>query len=155
SRIGATSLRKRALLHAPSVQQPGQAKVSLDAARLVINPVLLVTLSSELLLHGPWSGPHGRIFDQDLIREGRWPGPRPALDQMQVLACPEHVGLGTEVGHVDHERITFPVTAGVAEPLTDVGRQVRTSVHHDSALPALALVYVVEDRDATRRLHDA
>src|SRR5205823_11258760 len=41
------------------------------------------------------------------------------------------------------------------EPLTDVGRQVRTSVHDDVALPALALVHVVEDRDAPRRLHNA
>src|SRR5712671_5645900 len=43
----------------------------------------------------------------------------------------------------------------VAEPLPDAGRQVRTSVHDDAALPALALVHVVEDRNATRRLHDA
>src|SRR5262249_11726582 len=132
-----------------------QAVVSLGAARLVIDPVLLVALSGELLFHGPWAGPHGRIFDQDLVRKSLWPGARPALDQVQILARPEPVGLGTEVGHVDHERVTFPVPARVAEPLTDAGRQVRTSIHDNVALPALALVHVVEDRDATRRLHNA
>src|SRR6266576_5366205 len=30
----------------------------------------------------------------------------------------------------------------------------RVSVHDDVALPPLALTHVVEDRDATRRLHD-
>src|SRR6266568_1685935 len=111
-----------ALLHTPSMEQPWQAVVSLDAARLVVNPVLLVALSSELLLDGPWSGPHGRVVDQDRVRKGLWPGARPALDQVQVLPRPERVGLGTEVGHVDYERIAFPMAARVAEPLTDVGR---------------------------------
>src|SRR5215470_4312801 len=154
-RIGAASVREGALLHPPSVQQSRQAVVSLDAARLVIDPVLLLALPGELLLHGPGPGPHGRILDQDLIRQSLWPGACPALDQMQILARPEHVGLGTEVGHVDHERIAFPMAAGVAEPLPDAGRQVRTSVHDDIALPALALIHVVEDRDATRRLHNS
>src|SRR5262249_49512275 len=129
--------------------------VSLDTARLVIDPVLLLALLGEVLLDGPGLSPHGRIFDQDLVGKGLWPGARPALDQVQVLARPEHVGLGTEVGYVDHERIAFPMAARVAKPLTDVGWQVRTSVHDDVALPALALVHVVEDRDAARRLHDA
>src|SRR5260370_41357787 len=94
SRIGAASLREGALFHAPAVQQPRQPEVSLDAARLVINPVVLVALSGELLLHGPWSGPHGRIFDQGLVGKGPWPGARPAFDQVQVLARPENVSLG-------------------------------------------------------------
>src|SRR5262249_4706909 len=144
-----------ALLHAPSVQQSRQAVVPLDAAWLVIDPVLLFALSGELLFHDPWTGPHSRIFDQDLVRKSLWPGACPALDQVQVLARPEHVGLGTEVGHIDHERVTLPMAARIAEPLTDVGRQVRTAIHDNIALPALALVHVVEDRDATRRLHHA
>ena len=44
--------------------------------------------------------------------------------------------------------------ARVAEPLADAGRQVRASVHHDAALPALALTHVIGDGDAARRLHD-
>src|SRR5215470_5567191 len=69
SRVGAAALREGPLLHAPSVQQSRQAVVSLEAARLVINPVLLVALPGELLLHGPWSSPHCRILDQDLVRQ--------------------------------------------------------------------------------------
>src|SRR6202049_3987900 len=47
------------------------------------------------------------------------------------------------------------MAARAAIPLADVARQVRAAVHHDVALPALALADVVEDRDAARRLHDA
>src|ERR1700692_716350 len=63
SRVRASSLRKGALFHAPSMQQPWQAIVALDAARLVINSVVLVALPGELLLDGPRPSPHGRIFD--------------------------------------------------------------------------------------------
>jgi hypothetical protein len=44
--------------------------------------------------------------------------------------------------------------ARVTVPLTYVGRRMGASVHDDVALPALALPYVIEDRDAARRLHD-
>ena len=46
------------------------------------------------------------------------------------------------------------MTARVAVPLADVSGQVRASVHHDVALPALPLADVVVDRDAAGRLHD-
>src|ERR1700732_5178150 len=41
-----------------------------------------------------------------------------------------------------------------AIPLADVGRQVGGLVHDDVPLPAFPLTHVVEDRDATWRLHD-
>src|SRR5580704_2336786 len=101
SRIGTSSLGKGALFRAPSMQQPRQAVISFDAARLVIDSVLLVTLPGELLLGGPWPRPHGRIFHHDLVFEGLWSGARPALDEVQVLARPLEIGFRTEVGHVD------------------------------------------------------
>src|SRR5215468_2891324 len=73
---------------------------------------------------------------------------------MQVLAGALVVRLRTEVRHIDHERVAFPVAARVAVPLADVGRQVWTSIHDDVALPALTLAYVVENRNAAGRLHD-
>src|SRR5258708_19248741 len=73
---------------------------------------------------------------------------------MQVLAGALKVRLRAEVRHVDDECIPFPMTTRVTVPLADIGRQVRTSVHHDVALPPLPLTYVVEDRHAARRLHD-
>src|ERR1700693_147237 len=85
-RIGASTLRKGKLFHAPSMQQPRQAIVSFDAARLGINSIFLVALPGELLPAGPWPCPHGRIFDRYSVFERGWPGPRPALDQVQVLA---------------------------------------------------------------------
>src|SRR5438874_2676068 len=47
------------------------------------------------------------------------------------------------------------MAAGVAEPLTDTGRQVGAPVHDDVPLPALALIQVVEHRDAAGCLHDS
>src|SRR5262249_54296547 len=113
SRIGAASLREGAFFHAPSLQQPRQAVISLDAARLVIDSVFLLALSAKLLLDGPRPGPHRRILDPDLVRQRPWPGARPALDQVQVLARPEGVGLGSEIGHVDHKRFALPMAARV------------------------------------------
>src|SRR5262249_37197894 len=148
-------LRKGAVFHAPSAQEPRQAIVSFDAARLVINSVLLVALPGELLLGRPGPGPRGRIFDRDLVLKAPAPGPLPALNPMQVLARAKEISFRAEVGHVDHKRVAFPMAARVAEPLTDAGRQVGAAVHDDVALPPLALIHVVEYRDAARRLHDA
>src|SRR5215471_12404021 len=152
--IGPSSLRKGKLFHAPSMQQSRQAKVSFDATRLVIKSVLLIALLGELFFDGPGLGPHGRIFDRHLIFDRGWSGPRPALDQVQVLARAFKIGLRAEVCHVDDEGVALSVAARIAIPLTDIGGQVRAAVHDNVALPPLALADVVEDRDAAGRLHD-
>src|SRR5262249_43630920 len=112
-------------------------------------------LPRVFLLHGPRPRPHRRILDGHGIFERGRARARPPLDQVQVLARALEIGLRAEIGHVDDERIALPVAARVAVPLADRGGQVRAAVHHDVALPALALADVVEHRDATRRLHDA
>src|SRR5215470_18911521 len=154
SRIRTSSLRKGKLFDASSVHVPREAKVSFDAARLVIDSVRLIVLPGELLLGRPWPSPHGRILDGDLVCKRGGPGPRPALDQVQVLPRALKIGFRTEVRHVDHQRTALPVATRVAVPLADAGRQMGTSVHDDVALPPLALSHIVEDRDAARRLHD-
>ena len=53
------------------------------------------------------------------------PGPRPALDEVQVLARARDIGLRAEVRHVDDQRVALPMPARIAVPLADVGRQVR------------------------------
>src|SRR5262249_44672223 len=113
SRIGTSSLHKRPLFRASSMQQPRQAIVSFDAARLVINSILLVALPGELLLGGPSLSPHRRIFDRDLVLEGFWPRARPALNQVQVLARAKEIGFRTEISHVDHKRVALPMAARV------------------------------------------
>jgi hypothetical protein len=88
-RIRTTSLDKGALFHEPSMQHPGQAHVSFDAARLAIDPVPLVALPRKLLLDPPRPRPHGRIFDRDVVLERVWRGPGPTgsnLDEVQILA---------------------------------------------------------------------
>src|SRR5262249_46792427 len=125
------------------------------AARLVINPVVLIALPGELLLYGPGLGPDRWIFDgHDVFERGRG-GPRPALNEVQVLARAPIIGLPTEIRHVDDEGIALPMAARVAKPLADVIRQMGAPVHDDVALPALPLTHVVEHRDAAGRLHDA
>src|SRR5262249_34149621 len=142
------------LFHARASQQPRKTIVSFDAARLGIKPVIRVAQLDEILLGGPWACPHRRIVDRNRVFKCIRTGPRPALDQMQVLAGALIIGLRAEVRHVDHEGTAFPMPARVAVPLADTGRQMGTSVHDDVALPALALANVVEDRNAARGLHD-
>ena len=115
---------------------------------------MLLALPGELLFYRPRPRPHGRIFDGDLVFECGGGAPRPAFDHVQIVARALKISLRTEIRHVDHERIAFPMAARVALPLTYVRRQVWTSVHHDVALPPLALAHIVEERDATWRLHD-
>src|SRR5215475_12897034 len=130
------------------------AEVSFNAARLIIDPVLLLVLLAELLDDGPGPRPHRRILDRRLVFKRVGPNPRPALDQVQVLARAAIVVLRAEISDVDDERVAFPAPARVAEPLADVGRQMRAAVHYNAALPALALADVVIHGDAARRLHD-
>src|SRR5712675_1047451 len=154
-RIRALPLRKGAVFCARSTQQPREAIVSFDAARLVINSVRLIALLGEFLLYGPGLSPHGRIFDgHDVFKRGRG-GPRPALGEVQVLARAPIVGLRTEIRHVNDEGAALPMAAGVAKPLADASRQMGAPVHDDIALPDLPLTDVVEYRDAAWRLHDA
>src|SRR6516165_5827458 len=155
SRIGAAALLEGGFLHASSVQQSREAKISLDAARLHIKFVLLVALLRELFLGGPRPRPYGRILDRGFVQERSGAGAGPALDQVQVLARALKIRFRTEVRHVDDERVSFPVAARVAVPLADAGRQVRAPVHDNVALPALSLAHVVEHRDAAGSLHDA
>src|SRR5262249_21852738 len=155
SGVGTPSLRKSELLDPPSMQQSREPKVSFDAARLGVNSVLLIALSGELLLGGPRPCPHSRVYGSDFVCERVRSRQRPTLDQVQVFTRPLEVGLRAEIRHVDDEGAALPVSARVAIPLTDAGRQVRAPTHDDVALPPLALADVVEDRDATRGLHDA
>src|SRR5438105_14826180 len=110
------------------MQQPWETEVAFEAARLGINSVLLVALPAELLLDGPGLGPHGRIFDRNLVGERLRPGARPALNEVQVLARAKEIGLRTEIGHVDDERVALPMAARVAVPLMDAGRQMGAAV---------------------------
>src|SRR5260370_16084007 len=136
------------------MQQTREAEVSFDAARLVINSVRLIVLPGELLLGRPWPSPHGRILDGDLVCKRCSPGPRPALDEVQILPRALKIGFRAEVRHVDHERTALPVATRVAVPLADACRHIVTSVHDNVALPPLALPHIAEDREAPRRLHD-
>src|SRR5262249_24299523 len=111
-------------------------------------------LPGELLADGPGPRPHGGVFDGDFVFERIRAGPRPTLDQVEVLARALKIGLRAGICHVDDERINFPMPARVAIPLADVGRQVRAPVHDDVALPALPPTHVVEYRDASGGLHD-
>jgi hypothetical protein len=59
--------------------------------------------------------------------------PREALDQMQVLIGVAEVRLVREIGCVDYGCVSLPMTARIAEPLTDIFRDMRTPVQRDDA----------------------
>src|ERR1700674_690378 len=153
-RVRTASLQKGEVFRARSQQQRRKGIVSFNATRLVIRFVFLVALFGELLFNGPWPRPHGRIFDCDHVLERGWPGPRPALDEVQVLTGALKIGFLTEVRDIDHECVALPVATRIAKPLADVAGQVRTSVHDDVPLPPLPLTYVVEHRNTAGCLHD-
>ena len=73
---------------------------------------------------------------------------------MQVLAGTLVVGLGTEIGDVDDQGVTLPLSTRVPPPLADVRGQMRTVGHGDNARPTLALAGVIEHRYCSRRLHN-
>ncbi len=93
SRVGTLSLCKCGFGHALSAHQPRGGIVPFNAARLVINSVLLLVLPAEILLYRPWPRPHGWIFDSDDVFECVRPGARPALQQVQIFPRTLVIGL--------------------------------------------------------------
>ena len=139
---------------APRIR-PGRPIVSFDAARLGIDPVLLVALPRELLLHGPRPRPHRRILDGHHIFERVGPVRVQRSTRCRFSREPwkSVLGLKFVTSTTSVSPSQWPRESPI--PLADVGRQMRAAVHHDVALPALALADVVEHRDAAGRLHDA
>src|SRR5690348_18226107 len=87
-------LRKGELLDSSCLHQGGQSIISFDATRLVINPVFLIALLGELLLDGPRTSPHGRVFDGDLVFQRLGSGARPTLrseEHTSELQSPVHL----------------------------------------------------------------
>ena len=103
-------------------------------------------LQLQLLPDGPRARPGRRIVDRDDVLQRRLVDPAPALDQMEVFAGAAVAALRGEVRDVDHQRVAFPVAAGVSERRADVARQMPAPVDRDDALPSLSLAHVVEDR---------
>ena len=77
------------------------------------------------------------------------------LGQAEVLAGAEEVGLVREVGDAHDQRVALPPSARIAVEHPDLRRQVRRSIHRNSAHEALALAEVDVDPDLAGRLHDA
>src|SRR5262249_26610883 len=85
-RIGTSALGEGEVGLAGRPHHRWQRIVSFDATRLVIDSIFLVALPGELLANRPWPGPRGRVFDRDLVGKRARAGPRPPLDEVQVLA---------------------------------------------------------------------
>src|SRR5258705_4230806 len=154
SRIGTLLRDEGALLAARARQQRHHPVVALVAPGLLVDPVRLVALLAVVLLDGPRFRPRRGILDGDRVLDRVRVNACPPFDQVQVLLGTLEVGLGAEIGHIDHECPAFPAAARVAPPLADVRRQMRAAGHGDGALPSLPLAGVVEDRHAPGRLHD-
>src|SRR5438094_9367399 len=99
----------------------------------------------------PRRRPRRRIVDRDCVIDSIGRDGREAFDGMQVIGRAHEVVLRREVGRVDDERPTFPVSSRVALPPAKRGRQVRTPVQIDDA----RFVHRLEEQhDVRRRLDD-
>ena len=124
------------------------------ASGLLVDPIRLRALPGQILPDRPRPRPRRRILDRDDVVDHVLVDTGPPFDEAQVLARPLPIRFRTEVGHVDDERIAFPVCAGITRPLADVPGKVWPIAHGNDALPSLALTRVVEDRDGVTRLDD-
>src|SRR2546422_10911101 len=104
------------------------------ASRLVVDPVRLIVLPGVFLLGCPRFRPRGGIFYCDHVLERVWASALPAFDQMPVLAGSHEVGLGTEIGDIDHQRIAFPSAARIAKALPGLACKMRAALEPESAL---------------------
>src|SRR5438093_5928053 len=73
---------------------------------------------------------------------------------MPVFARPHEVGLRTEIGDIDHQRLALPSAPRIAKALADVARKMRAAVDGNNALPSLALSHIIENRHRCWRLND-
>ena len=76
---------------------------------------------------------------------------REALGQPHVLAGALERVLAVEIRRLDDQRLALPVAAVASRPLTDVWRQVRTSVERDDAD---VVDHLDENHHVAGRLHD-
>src|SRR5438128_1465802 len=102
-------------------------------------------------LRGPGSCPRRRIFDCELIADRVRIHAREALGQTHVLARALERELVREIRRFDNQRLALPMTAVAPRPLTDVWRQVRTSVERNDAD---VVEHLGENHHVSGHLHD-
>src|SRR5262249_1341164 len=85
-RIGTLSVGELLVLEARRFHHRRKADIPFVAARLVVNPILLIALFRELLLDRPRPHPHRRVLDRGGVFERVWTGPCPSFDDMQIFA---------------------------------------------------------------------
>ncbi len=100
-----------------------------------------------------------RILDGDRVLERRRVDPLEALDQVQRLGRarpdvrPLVIGPVQEVRRVDDQRVAFPTTDRIAKPLAD-DPVLAPPPSTGMTMTAIA-VFLVQDRDESRTLHDS
>ena len=98
---------------------------------------------------GPGGGEVGRILDRELVHHRIGIDAAEALYDVRVFRRAAKAGLRDEVVRLDHQRLGFPVAAGLTRPLPQaearcvVDRNDPRVVHH-----------LVQNDDVTRRLQD-
>src|SRR5216684_6511881 len=114
--------------------------------------LLLVTIEEHA--HLPWSREHLRILDQRFVSQVVRSSWRVAFNHVQgvtvEISGPVEPGPVVEIGHIDHQRISFPTAARVPQPPIEAGARMR-SVHEDIANRMRMLV---ENRDLLGSLRD-
>src|SRR5215475_619624 len=111
-----TSLRRRRLCGlfcgARSGENAGHGVVAVVAGIFVDGLVALAHRN----ISGERPRPYARIIDGELVHERVGVSAGEFLDEVQVRAGVRETRLALEVDRVDHQRVAFPVTPGIAPP---------------------------------------
>src|SRR5262245_56109457 len=73
---------------------------------------------------------------------------------MEILAGAPVLGFGSEIRHVDDQRVAFPPASRIAPPLAQLGRRMWCRRDRDHTLVTLSLEEVIVECHGRRRLDD-
>src|SRR5437016_886367 len=152
-RIRTATLGESFLCSARVREHANQSVIALVTPSL-IDLILLIAVSPQLLDGCPGSRPRRRILHRHLERERIRIDTSVAFDQMQVLSGSLEVRLLREIGDVHDQRIPLPPAKRISVPLADVVGQMRTVRDRDDPTEPLPLADIIVNRHSSRRLHN-
>ena len=124
------------------------------APRLIVDSVLLVTLTLQFLPDRPRCRPYRRILNRHFVFERILVDTRIPFDELPVLTRLTVGKLGRKVRSLDNQRVTFPGTTRVPMSQTNRARRMAPA-QVDDTLEPLPLPSVIPDSDRILALYDA
>src|ERR1700730_10474525 len=129
----------RSFLRPRAVEHCRQRVISFVAIGFV-DLILDAILQHERSLGGKWAHVHVGLDRRDLISQVGRVQTGEFFDEMELFVAHAVTSiLFPEIGGIDHERVAFPMTDGIALPETNRLRKVRTIVGWDDAISTTAV----------------